>query len=228
MFCVTSNCHNSVISKDFLVLFSTTCNLAKGEYFYGKISKINFLALGLFSRGVAQLFWVAGSVVHTVFFDSCAQSYFFFFFHEERSLQCPNVFSEQYRRNRKFSEQTVLNPQNDAQTQFLSEHSLSFSLDVQQPSWSLFLALNFSPFWIPAEKHRAHALISSLALRGEWCLVVDRAGVQKANRTYFRVSDVWLPDTTHRNVRASATFDSHPWADRPTHLSQKTKHVKLV
>ena len=55
MYCVTSNCHNSVISKDFLVLFSTSCNLAKGKHFYGKISKLNFLALGPFSHEVAQI-----------------------------------------------------------------------------------------------------------------------------------------------------------------------------
>ena len=44
MYCVTSNCHNSVVSQDFLILFSTTCNLAEREDFYGKISKSNFLA----------------------------------------------------------------------------------------------------------------------------------------------------------------------------------------
>ena len=42
MYCVTSNCHNSVISKDFLVLFSTTCNLAKRRTFLWKNLKIEF------------------------------------------------------------------------------------------------------------------------------------------------------------------------------------------
>ena len=47
VYCVTSNCHNSVVSKDFLVLFSTTCNMAEGEHFYGKILKIEFSGVRL-------------------------------------------------------------------------------------------------------------------------------------------------------------------------------------
>ena len=58
VYCVTSNCHNSVNSKDFLFLFSTSYNLAIAEHFHGKISKLNFLALGWFSRGVAQFNWL--------------------------------------------------------------------------------------------------------------------------------------------------------------------------
>ena len=63
MYCVISNCHNSVVSKDFLVLF-TSYNLAKGKHFYGKNQKIEF-------SGVRLVFSRVGSYALSYLTQSC-------------------------------------------------------------------------------------------------------------------------------------------------------------